>query len=99
MFSMPSLPGAVDADDHDRFGRRGVLGPVVDIGAFGDRLARLVGPVRAPLAVLGQSSLHDIAQGRTAFVAVKADHSAWFDRDLPHAHLALRKVVQSLLAA
>ena len=61
----------VDADDGDRLGR-GVLGPVINIGAFGDHLAILIGPVRAALAVLCQATLHYVTERRTVFARV--DH-------------------------
>ena len=71
---------------------------MVNIGAFDDHLPGLIGPVGAALAVLCQATPHYVSKRRTVFVAMKAGNSAWFNGDLPDAHLALRKVVQPLLA-
>src|SRR6516164_6703605 len=71
---------------------------MVNISAFGDDLAGLVGPVGAALAVFCQTTLNYVSERRTVSVAMKTSNSAGFNGNLPDAHLALRKVVQSLLA-
>jgi hypothetical protein len=83
--------------DHGHWLRRGVLSPMVNVRAFGEHLAGLVGPVGAALTVYCQTILHYVSQRRTLFVAMKGSHSARFNSDLPDAKLALRKVVQPCL--
>src|SRR5712671_4479985 len=94
---LASLLEQVSADQDNGLGR-GVLGPVVNIGAFGKHLASFIDPVGPALAVLGQASLHDVSQRRTLLVAMKGGNSARFYGYLPDAHLTLRKVIQPLLA-
>src|SRR4051812_12620375 len=65
----------VSADEHHLLGR-GVLSPVVDIGAFCDHIAGLIGSVRSALPMLCQAALHNISQRRTVFVTMKPGNSA-----------------------
>jgi hypothetical protein len=72
--------------DHGHWLRRSVLSPMVNVRAFGEHLAGLVGPVGAALTVFCQTILHYVSQRRTLFVAMKGSHSARFNSDLPDAN-------------
>ncbi len=69
-----------------------------NISGFGEHLAGLISSVGTALAMFCQTTLHNVSQRRTIFVAVKGGNSARFKSDLPDAKLTLCKVVQSLLA-
>jgi len=71
---------------------------MLNIGGFDEHLAWLIDSVGAALAVFCQATLQYIRKRRTLFVAMKTRNSARFKRLLPDAKLALRKVVQPLLA-